>query len=283
MKLYGILGHPVGHSRSPAMHNRAFALRGLSATYVPFDVAPHALADAVRGLRALGVAGWNVTLPHKTAIMSLLDEVDVVARGVGAVNTVVREGERLIGTNTDAEGLSRALREAGVTLQGARVTVLGAGGAARAAVVGLGRAGASQLHVAARRASHATALARDLAFTLSGTQLSAGTLAGEALRLAFTRTDLLVQATSATLDDGPGAQAFADQLPLADLPKAAVVTDLVYRPLETSVLRLAAARGHTTVDGLGMLLHQGALAFERWTGQPAPLVEMRAALLGDSI
>jgi shikimate dehydrogenase len=277
--VYCILGFPIGHSRSPAMHNRAFEKLGIAARYVPFAVAPEHLADALRGVRALGVRGFNVTVPHKIAIMPWLDEIDAVARDVGAVNTVVREGDHLRGTNTDAEGLTRALREAGASLAGARATVLGAGGAARAAVVGLARAGVAKIHVAARQLERADALVSDLRASLQNAALDASDLGSTSLRVAFAQTDLLVQATSATLDGTPAAERFTNGLPLEVLPHGALVTDLVYKPLKTSLLRAAEARGLTTLDGLGMLLHQGALAFELWTGQRAPIDVMRAALL----
>jgi shikimate dehydrogenase len=276
--IYGIFGFPVAHSRSPAMHNRAFETLGLDARYLPFAVAPEHLADAVRGVRALGIRGLNITLPHKTAIMPWLDEIDPVARAIGAVNTVVRDGDHLRGTNTDAEGLTRALLEAGATLTGSRATVLGAGGAARASVVGLGRAGVARIHVAARQRERAEALVNDLRASLPGVALDACDLAETSLGTLFSDTDLLVQATSATLEGTPAAQRFTAGLPLDLLPATALVTDLVYKPLQTSLLRAAAARGLTTLDGLGMLLHQGALAFELWTGKPAPLDPMRAAL-----
>ena len=279
MDVYGILGFPIHHSRSPAMQNAAFEHVQIDARYVPFEVAPDQLADAVRGLRALGVKGWNVTLPHKTAIMGLLDDVDETARRIGAVNTVVRDGQRLRGTNTDAEGLCRALREGHPQLTAARACVLGAGGAARASVVGLAEAGVREIHVAARNAESARELVSDLQPKLGGVALAAIDLVPSALEKVFGQVDLLVQATSATLDGGSAAEEFARGLPWAALPATAVVTDLVYRPLETAVLRLAAARGLRTVDGLGMLLHQGGLAFERWTGKPAPIAVMREALL----
>lgn len=279
MDVYGIFGFPVAHSRSPAIHNRAFDTLGIDARYVPFAVAPEHLADAVRGVRALGIRGLNVTLPHKTTIMPWLDEIDAIARDIGAVNTVIREGERLRGTNTDAEGLTRALLEAGATLAGSRATVLGAGGAARASIVGLARAGAAKIHVAARQKKRAEALVSDLRASLGATALCAGELSSAALASVFVETDLLVQATSATLDGSPAARSFTNGLPLEALPAAALVTDLVYKPLRTALLGAAEARGLLTLDGLGMLLHQGALAFELWTGRPAPLVAMRAALL----
>ncbi|HKP62378.1 MAG TPA: shikimate dehydrogenase [Polyangiales bacterium] len=279
MDVYAILGHPIAHSLSPAMHNRAFETLKIDARYVPFQVPPPHLPDAVRGLRALGIRGANITLPHKTALIPLLDAIDETAQKIGAVNTLWREGDRLLGTNTDAEGLTRSLLEAGVQLGEARATVLGAGGAARAAIVGLAQAGVRRLHVAARKLERAQALIDDLRPKLGPTELSALTLETAELTRAFAETDLLIQATSATLESDPQAEPFARSLPLHSLPKSAVVTDLVYRPIDTALLRAAAALHLTTVDGLGMLLHQGALAFERWTGQRAPLSPMRAALL----
>ncbi len=277
--VYAILGFPVGHSRSPIMHNRAFAALGLAAVYVPFAVAPEKLSAAISGIRALGMRGANVTLPHKSAVMALLDHVEPDALAIGAVNTLYRDGERLCGTNTDAEGLARALREASVQLAGARVTLLGAGGAARASLVGLARAGAARITVVARRLAEAQGIVAELASAVQPCELCALGLADVSLPQIFAATDLLVQATSATLNGGPAAEAFIAGLPVAALPASAVVTDLVYRPLETALLRAASQRGLRTVDGLGMLLHQGALAFERWTGRAAPLSVMRAALL----
>jgi shikimate dehydrogenase len=276
--VYGIIGHPIGHSRSAAMHNRAFASLGLNAMYVPFDVLPQQLTAAVAGLRALGLRGLNVTLPHKTTIMALLDRVDPEARAIGAVNTLWFDGAGLCGTNTDAPGLRRALEEGGVHLNGARVTVLGAGGAARAALVGVAQAGAGRIHVSARRPGAAHTLVSELAAVASPTELKVCPWEPPDLQTAFAETDLLIQATSATLDDGPAALALAAALPWSALPRTAAVVDLVYRPLETTVLRAAKESGLRTLDGLGMLLHQGAIAFERWTGRSAPLPEMRAAL-----
>ncbi len=269
-RVYGVLGWPVAHSRSPAMLNAAFAAAGVDASYVRFPVAPDALADAVRGLRALGIAGANVTVPHKTSVLPLLDSVDDAARAIGAVNTVVRgEDGRLHGLNTDASGLVRALVEAGARLEGARALVLGAGGAARAAIYGLAGAGA-EVTVAARRQEAARALWHD-ALSLSD---------DTGLRTALTRADVVVHATSATLlgDDDRATRLFLAQLPLEALRPGTLITDLVYTPRDTALLRAARAHGARTLDGTAMLLHQGALAFERWTGLPAPLEAMRAAL-----
>ena len=276
--VYAVLGWPIAHSRSPAMHNAAFAAAAIDAVYVPLAVPEERLPAAVSALRALGVSGFNVTLPHKHAIMPLLDEVDATARAIGAVNTVWREGKRLRGTNTDGAGLCASLREHDVTLASSRVVIVGTGGAARAAGGGRGPAGGGRGVIAGRRPEPARELAAELARACGTTRLSSCDLGAELTRACANAT-LLVQATSATLGASPDAQAFAAALPLDALPQGAVVCDLVYKPRQTLVLRRAAARGLCTVDGLGMLLHQGALAFTRFTGIPAPLEVMRAALL----
>jgi shikimate dehydrogenase len=277
---YGILGWPVEHSRSPAMQDAAFRSRGLEASYVCFSVHPDDVADAVRGLKALGVRGANVTVPHKEAVMRWLDDVTPQARAIGAVNTIVREIDRLVGYNTDAPGLARALDEAGVQVDGARTAVIGAGGAARASVVGLAGSGARSILIAARRLEQAQQLKRDLTPVCGPCELVAAELTREAITGYLRETTLLVQSTSATLANSPDAAGFAAQLAIEALPGEATVVDLVYKPRETAVLARAKERGLKTVDGLGMLLHQGALAFELWTHMPAPLDVMRAELEG---
>lgn len=278
-RFLGVLGWPVGHSRSPAIHTAALASTGIDAVYVAFPVPPEQLPAAVGGLRALGALGANVTLPHKERVMELLDELEPAARAIGAVNTIVRDGERLIGTNTDGAGLARSLGEAGVRLDGARVLVVGAGGAGRASVFGLAQAGAAEIAVAARRLEQAERLVEELAVS-TRVPLRAVDLRDEALREVAGRTDLLVQATSATLGDSAYGASFAAVLPLSSLPESAVVVDLVYVPRETAVMKAAAARGLRTVDGLGMLVWQAALAFERWTGIAPPIDVLRRAAEG---
>lgn len=276
-RVYGIFGWPVWHTRSPVMQNAALAALNMDAAYVPFSVPPSRLADAVNGLTAMGIRGVNITLPHKRAIIPLLDEVDRDATAIGAVNTVVQKGKRLLGTNTDAQGLVRALREEGFKPRGTKIIVVGSGGAARAAVAGLGKAGASQIVIAARNPKRADELIADLTKAVGKTKLTTIALADKKTA-PYKDADLLVQATSATLDDGPRASRFAATLPLGALPKHAIVTDVVYTPRVTTVLRAAAKQELKTVDGIGMLLHQGAIAFELWTGRDAPLDVMRAAL-----
>jgi len=276
-QLFGILGFPVAHTRSPAMQNAAFRELGLDAVYVGFEVRPERLGDAIRGLSALGVQGANVTVPHKSTVMPWLDYITPEARAIGAVNTLVRDEERWVGHNTDAPGLTRSLEEADVPLDDAHVVVLGAGGAARASVVGLAQRGAREIVIAARRREQSTALVTDLQSVCGTCTLSAIDLDASALQQAFGRTSLVVQSTIATLSPNIAAE-FAASLPLDALPASASVVDLVYTPRETAVLAAARARGLHCVDGLGMLLHQGALAFEHWTGRTAPVEIMRAAL-----
>ncbi|MEM9074017.1 MAG: shikimate dehydrogenase [Myxococcota bacterium] len=262
---YGVLGWPVEHSRSPAMHQAAFQALGLDAEYERVPVEPGALPEAIHELRE-SFAGANVTVPHKETVRLLLDEVEPAAAAIGAVNTIVRVGPLLLGANTDAMGLVRSLEEEEVPLEGIKAVILGAGGAARAAAYGLQAQGANVV-VGARRIAQAEALTQDL----GGTPCDLGDVGD-----AFADAALVVQATSATL--GASAEAFADALPLDALPSDASVVDLVYIPRETTVLRKARARGLRTVDGTGMLIHQGALAFERWTQRAAPVDVMRAAL-----
>jgi len=257
------------------MHESAASALGIKLRYERFAVAPGDLADAVRRKHESEIDGYNLTVPHKEAIMSLLDEVAPAAQAIGAVNTVVRVDGRYVGHNTDAPGLVRSLEEAGVRVRDARVAVLGAGGAARAAVVGLANAGASEITVLSRRPEQSEALRSSLG-ALVECELRTAPL-NEAGRWFRTAT-LIVQATSATLESNPGALEFAASLPIDALPDDAAVVDMVYKPLKTSVLARAEERGLTIVDGLGMLLHQGAIAFEMWTGFEPPLDVMRTAL-----
>lgn len=276
---YAVIGWPIAHSLSPAMHNAAFQALGIDATYSKLAIEPNDLARALKQLRSDGIAGFNVTVPHKETIMPLLDAIEPAARAIGAVNTVVRDSERWIGCNTDAPGLAASLREANVTLAGAHVTIIGAGGAARAAIVGLGQAGAASITIAARRVDRAQALADELR-DASGTSTT-GIDMGEELRDALAKTTLLVQATSATLaghDSQTSAQTFADSVPIEAMPSDATVIDLVYRPRVTTLMQRAQARELKIVDGLGMLLHQGAIAWTGWTGRDAPIDVMRQAL-----
>nr|ADI22003.1 shikimate 5-dehydrogenase [uncultured myxobacterium HF0200_01L06] len=257
--LCGILLHPAGHTRSPAMHNAAFEALGIDASYLAFDVHPDDLEAALSGARALGVRQLAISLPHKIAVLDHLDEVDSVAQAIGAVNTVTFDGGRARGTNTDWLGAVEALeREAPIAQQHA--VVLGAGGTARSVVYGLLQRGAT-VSVLNRTEARAEELAAEL-----GAQ-QAGPLAS----LKSTAYDLLVNTTSVGLR--------SDRSPVApsDLREQAVVLDAVYDPETTRLLRDAQAAGAATVQGKWMLVYQAAEQLRIWTGKEAPLEIMAAA------
>ncbi len=261
--LCGVILHPAGHTRSPAMHNAAFAALGIDARYLAFDVAPAALGDAIAGARALGIRQLAVSIPHKVAVLEHLDAVEETARRIGAVNTVTREGERLVGANTDWVGAVRAL-ERERPLAGAHAVVLGAGGTARAVAFGLGERGA-RVRVLNRTVAKAERLARELGAD------GAGGL-GE---LGERPCDVLVNTTRVGLGDDEESP-----VPAEALPKGAVVMDAVYEPQETRLLRDAAAAGCATVGGKWMLVEQAAEQIRLWTGQEPPLDVMARAFDG---
>lgn len=266
----GLIGHPVGHSKSPEMMNRAFRACGLNFVYLAFDVLPSELEAAVRGMRALGFRGWNVTIPHKVAILEYLDEVEETAREIGAVNTVVSRDGRLIGYNTDCEGYLRSLvEETGLELAGQRVLMIGAGGAARAVAYALAGAGVESITIANRTREKAERLAESLRRKTDARAVSLSELG----RVAGDVT-LLVQTTSVGMH--PDSEAIPIDPSL--LHDRMTVSDLIYRPRKTLLLKEAEARGARIHGGMGMLLHQAALAFEKWMGRPAPLDVMREAL-----
>lgn len=274
----GVIGSPVAHSLSPPMHNAAFTSLGLDWIYVPFPVAPEALAGAVAGIRSLGLRGVNVTIPHKEAVAALMDDVTDRARAAGAVNTVVRQGDRLLGDNTDGVGFVRSLQEeAGFNPSGTRVCIYGAGGAAKAIAAALADAGAAYVAVVNRTPARAEALARDI--TSFGTEAAAYGFDAPGLADVVKRSDLLVQTTPAGMAGGPFEGRLPGGLQVEWLREGLVVTDIVYTPLETPLVKAAVINGCTVVPGWGMLLYQGAEAFSLWTGQDAPVAVMRDALL----
>lgn len=265
-----LLAHPAGHSLSPAMHEAACAALGIDASYRAVDVPPEGLERAVAELRDPEVAGANVTVPHKRAVIPWLDGLTEAARRVGAVNTIVPTAAGLIGDNTDAHGFLRGLAELGVDPSGRRCVVLGAGGAARAVTVALLGAGAQ-----VALSNRTEARARELAADLEGIGQVA-VLAPGALEAAVRGAHLLVQATSAGMR---GVAEGVSPLPPGVVPDDGAVVDLVYRPAQTPLLEAARRAGLAVQNGLPMLVHQGALAFERWFGRPAPVEVMRRAAL----
>ncbi len=267
----GIIGHPVAHSLSPAFQQAAFDACGIDARYERWDTPPATLADRVRSLRAPDVLGANVTIPHKEAVLPLLDELDPFARLVGAVNVIlIREG-RLSGWNTDGPGFLRALRDsAAFEPAGRRFLVVGAGGAARGIAFALAEAGAAEVAVWNRSPVRAEALVSDLrrAFPAASCEILPE-LTG------LRGFDAVVNCTSVGME-GSGSEG---QLPFDpnETELHCLIVDIVYKPEVTPLLRAAEAAGRRVLGGLPMLVYQGALAFELWTGKPAPLDVMFAA------
>ena len=268
----GVAGWPVGHSRSPRLHGHWLRRYGIDGLYAPFPVPPEAFATAVRGLAAAGLAGLNVTVPHKAAACVLCDRLDGTAKRLGAANTLIfgPDGD-IEGRNTDAYGFAEALKAgAPGAAGGGPAIVLGAGGAARAVVLALRTLGYGPVRIANRTAAHAEAAAAALGPGVETVpwRERAAALAGAAL---------LVNATSLGMTGQP-----ALDLPLDDLPPEATVSDIVYAPLETPLLAAARRHGCRTVDGLGMLLHQGRPGFRAWFGvDPAVDDDLRRAVAGD--
>jgi shikimate dehydrogenase len=261
----GVLGWPLEHTLSPAIHNAAFRRLGMDCVYYAWPVAPEDLADAIRGIRALGALGANVTMPHKQAVVEHLDDISGDAQELGAVNTIQLYGSKLIGHNTDVAGFREFLEgDAGVKLDGRRALVLGAGGAARAVVKALAEAGATSITVAARNEE-------------KGAEAAKFAAAGDVIEwsLAVTASadaDVVVNATPLGSDG-------ENPLPGAPFHSGQVVVDLLYRPPTTALLRSARSAGAQTWGGLGMLVHQAAASFRIWTGHEPVLQVMSAAAL----
>ncbi len=273
-KLIGLLGHPVGHSRSPAIHNAAFASQGLDLVYLAFDVLPEGLCAAVAGLRALGAVGANVTVPHKERVISLLDDIEPVAGRTGAVNTIVNRDGRLVGHNTDIHGFLSALESGwGRGPAGARCLVVGAGGAARAVIAGLSSAGATEIWVYNRTESRARELCRE-ASAWSGVPMRA--LSESDLVFFGPQADLIVNATSVGLDE----KVKGTPIPVDILRGGQTVMDLVCSMRTTPLLAAADIRGAVALDGYEMLVQQAARSYELWTGRTAPVQLMRSKARG---
>ncbi|HET6384783.1 MAG TPA: shikimate dehydrogenase [Armatimonadota bacterium] len=280
-RIVGVIGHPVGHSLSPAMQNAAFDALGMDYRYVAFDVAPGDVGGALAGMRALGLAGLNVTIPHKTAVYELVDDRAPSAEAVRAVNTVELRDGRAIGHNTDGEGFARSLSEAGVPLRDQRVVLLGAGGAARSVAAALQDRGAASLTILNRTRERAVEMiqwlderARAIPGGGKNTLLSAGTPdEGES---SIRSASIVVQCTSVGMSPH---QEDPPPIPASWIQPSMVVYDLIYNPRETRLLALARAAGAKAMNGVEMLIYQGAIAFEIWTGVFPPIDVMRRALL----
>jgi shikimate dehydrogenase len=271
----GVIGDPIEHTMSPIMHNAAFKTLGLDYTYVPFKVKSLELKKAIEGMRGLNIRGLNVTIPHKVAVMQFLDRIDPLAEKIGAVNTIVNDAGILTGYNTDATGFLQTLYDKDIEPREKRVLLLGAGGAARAISCILVEERA-QLTILNRKQE--LSWAEDLAHRLThyyGVDVNFGELTHENLQKAINSVDILVNATSV------GMNPDHEQTPVpADLLCANLtVFDVVYNPLQTRLLQEAKTAGARTIDGLEMLVWQGAIAFEKWTEKKAPVDVMRKSVL----
>lgn len=272
-KLCGVIGNPVDHSLSPAIHNAAFRKAGLNFVYLAFPV--EALGDALKGIRALGnTRGFSVTIPHKVAALPFLDEVDQAAQHIGAINTIVVQSGRLIGYNTDASGSLRALREGGAALLGQRVLILGSGGAARAIAFALaGDAQIAGLTILGVDEGERRGLVQDLR-TRTSLAVEDGPIQDDTLRSWIPHCRTVIHCTPV------GMFPHVDEacVPAAVWRSDLTVMDIVYNPRETRLLKEAKAAGCRTIQGIEMFLNQAILQFELWTNQTAPADVMRAVL-----
>lgn len=270
--IVGVFGAPVTHTASPPMHNAAFEALEMNWVYLPFHVEPQNLASALHGARDMNLAGCNLTVPHKTLAVDLVDELDEEAKKLGAVNTVHIKDGRLLGYNTDGYGFLRAVKEEfNLSIKGKRVLILGAGGAGRAIAVACAADGAAGVFVANRTTSKidpVAAVIKTMRIDFRKLPLRSKAIAG-----LIGDVDLMVNATSVGLREGDSlgldAGLFSSRL---------FVYDTIYRPAVTELLRIAEAAGAKVANGANMLLHQGARAFEIWTGRKAPIAVMRRAL-----
>ena len=270
-KLVFILGHPLDHSLSPAMQNAAFQKAGLPWLYLPMDITQDKIRSVLSTMRILPVSGANVTIPYKKAVLPYLDWVEAEAKWLGSVNTIYRKGKKLCGTSTDGEGFLRSLGAFRSKLRGTTGLLLGAGGAARAIAGALARSGVNQMAVVNRSPRRAERLVQSLKKRYP--RLKAETLSIKEAEKFLTQCDWVIQTTSVGLKKGDPSP-----ISLKNAGPATLAVDLIYHR-ETDFLKQAKVRRLPRLDGMGMLLHQGALSFEKWTGKKAPLEVMRRVLL----
>lgn len=270
-KIVGVIGDPIEHSLSPRMHNAAFQYLGLDYIYIPFRVLKKDLKNAVKGAKAFNLRGFNVTIPHKVSIIKFLDDTDLTAKRIGAVNTVVNEEGKLLGYNTDGLGALEALREEGVDPKGKKVVVIGAGGASRAITFQLADI-CSKLVILNRTRIKAVKLARELA---SFGEVEGNGLTLKSLESYLNASEILINTSSVGMHPNVNESPVPKELLREDL----VVFDIVYNPLETTLLRYARSVGAKSINGVGMLVNQGAIGFKMWTGYAAPRDVMRKAVI----
>lgn len=269
--LFGVIGDPIRHSKSPTMLNRAFLEKGINGAYAAFHVIPGQLEQAILGVRSLGFRGLNVTIPHKIEVMAFLDEIHEGARAAGAVNTIVNENGRLIGYNTDGIGYVRSLKEEVQSdLSGKNIVVLGAGGAARGILWALAQEKPASILLANRTEEKALELA-----AYFSPELRISAIPWSSLQEVCRNADVVINTTSV------GMSPNIDAVPIDAtwLKPGSIASDLIYNPLITTFLEQAQRHGCHIHSGLGMFIYQGAYAFEYWTGQSAPIAAMRSVVL----
>ncbi|MBM6619223.1 shikimate dehydrogenase [Bacillus suaedaesalsae] len=267
-KLYGVIGDPISHSMSPLMHNTAFIHHGLNARYIAFHVTPERLSSAIEGLRGLNIGGMNVTIPHKVSVMKYLDEIDPLAKQIGAVNTIVNEKGKLVGYNTDGIGFVNSLKQLlqEKNLQNQSILVIGAGGAAKAIYYSLIAEGGKNVDVTNRTLLHAEDLIKEHSTSNAVTLLEA--------EQQLHTYDIIVNTTSV----GMYPQTNDVPMQLSRLKTGAIVSDIIYNPFETQLLKEAKKYGAVTQNGINMFVFQGALAFEKWTGIYPDIETMKSVI-----
>lgn len=277
-ELIGLIATPIRHSKSPMMHNTAFEALGLDYVYLAFDLPPEGLEAAVSGLKALGARGWNVSMPYKTAIIPLLDEISDASRLCQSVNTVVNDNGILKGTVTDGTGYMKSLETEGVSIAGKKITILGAGGAATAICMQAALDGVAEISIF-NRSDDFSSRAKQNAETISRETNAKATFYPledlDILRREIADSYLLCNATGAGMGALEGISLIPDETYLRpDL----IVSDVIYAPEETALLKMARGVGCKTINGIGMMLYQGAAAFKLWTGQDMPIDAVKAVI-----
>lgn len=275
-ELFGIFGFPLGHTLSPVMQEAAFEAMGHKAFYLVLELSPKNFHQTLRGLhsKSFQLSGFNVTVPYKEAVIAYLDKLEPSAKLIGAVNTVYQKGGKWIGANTDAFGFQKAIKTEWHR-QKCNVLILGAGGSARALGFALAKDGARRITIANRTKIRALRMLRDLSKTFKETKFQALELSSRELKRVLNEADVVINATSVGLKVTDPSLIPAKLIPAG---KRKLFVDLIYRPSKTAFLRNAAKKGHRTLNGLSMLLHQGAKSFECWTGRRAPVSVMRKTL-----
>ncbi len=276
-RIVGLIGHPIEHTYSPLIHNAAFEKCGLDLIYVPFDIHPSNLKDAIRGMTALNIVGFNVTIPHKQRMLELLDEFSPEAHLIGAVNTVVNDGFKLHGYNTDAHGFLATLRPFSEQIKGEPMAILGAGGAARAVLYGLmTEMRPKQLFLLNRHLERAESLRIYLQRTFSFGAATTHELFETSALDSLVKSRLIVNTTpSGMYPENEESPIVTERI----LSTGQIIMDLVYNPPETKLMRMAKEKGATVIGGWEMLLQQAAKSFELWTGMQMPIQEVRSVLL----